>query len=50
MLIFDNLIGKTVTKDRPMGNDQEIKFQEIKSHIFQEVESFINICDYFSGN
>ncbi len=23
-----------------MGNDQEIKFQEIESHIFQEVETF----------
>jgi|FrelakmetLWP11LW_1041352.scaffolds.fasta_scaffold149168_1 hypothetical protein len=24
--------------------------QEIESHIFQEVKSFINICDYFSGD
>ncbi len=26
-----------------MGNDQEIKFQEVEIHIFQEIESFCKI-------
>jgi hypothetical protein len=30
-------------------NDHEVKFQEIKSLIYQEVKSFNNICQFCSG-